>query len=214
MSPHKANQPRSIVHIVDDDAAVCRSISLLVRTAGLQAQTYRSAAAFLRDYRPDGSACLLLDVRLPDMDGLELQAMLAEKGVIIPVIMISGQADIPMAVSAIKQGAMDFVEKPFTRGRLLELVRRALAMDAREHTWRRLCTEVSKRLPTLTPRERCVLHGLLQGKMNKQVAAELGISRRTVEAHRAHILRKLGLRSLSVLLRIPLNLQEQDGRSK
>jgi FixJ family two-component response regulator len=123
MSPQRFNDPGPIVHIVDDDTAVCKSISLLVRAAGLQAQSYASAGEFLSRYRPDGPACLVLDVRMPDMDGLALQAALTEKGLSIPIIMISGQADIPMAVSAIQQGALDFVEKPFTRGRLLELVR-------------------------------------------------------------------------------------------
>ena len=197
--------PKPTVHIVDDDAAVCRSISLLVRSAGLQSRTYTSAGQFLRGYRADGPACLILDVRMPDMNGLELQAMLLEKGIALPVIMISGQGDIPMAVSAIQQGALDFVEKPFAQGRLLALVKRALAKDQREHAWRRRYAEVTRRMQQLTRREHSVLQGLLQGKQNKQVAAQLGISTRTVEAHRAHILRKLGVRSLSVLLRMPLH---------
>ena len=146
---------------------------------------------------------------MPDMNGLELQSVLAEKGIPIPVIMISGQADIPMAVSAIRQGAMDFVEKPFTRGHLLELVKRALAKDQTEHAWRGRYADVRKRMQQLTRRERSVLQALLQGKQNKQVAAQLGVSTRTVEAHRAHILRKLGLRSLSVLLNMPLHDLEQ-----
>ena len=204
------NQPKPTVHIVDDDEAVCRSLSLLVRSAGLQAQTYPSAEAFLRGYRPDGPACLILDVRMPDMSGLELQAALAERGIPLPVIMISGQGDIPMAVSAIQHGALDFVEKPFVRGRLLELVRQALAKDEQEHAWRGRCAEVKKHMHKLTRREHSVLQGLLQGKKNKQVAAQLGISTRTVEAHRAHILRKLGLRSLSVLLRMPVHEPEQE----
>ena len=143
------------------------------------------------------------------MSGLELQDALAEKGILIPVIMISGLADIPMAVSAIRHGALDFVEKPFTRGRLLELVKQALAKDETEHAWRGRCADVRKRMRHLTRREHSVLQGLLQGQQNKQVAAQLGISPRTVEAHRAHILRKLGLRSLSVLLRMPLYESEQ-----
>jgi FixJ family two-component response regulator len=180
-----------------------------MRSAGLQAHSYGSAGEFLRDYRPDGPACLILDVRMPDMNGLELQHVLAEKGIPIPVIMISGQADIPMAVSAIRQGALDFVEKPFTRGHLLELVKQALAKDQMEHAWRGRCADVRKRMRQLTRREHSVLQGLLQGQQNKQVAAHLGISTRTVEAHRAHILRKLGLRSLSVLLNMPLHDLEQ-----
>ena len=210
MNPYSPSQPSPTVHIVDDDAVVCRSISLLMKSAGLQARTYASAEEFLRGYRPDGPACLILDVRMPDMSGLELQAEMAKQGIPLPVIMISGQADIPMAVSAIQQGAMDFVEKPFVRGRLLELVKRALAKDQAEHAWLGRCADVKKHMHKLTRREHIVLQGLLQGKQNKQVAAQLGISTRTVEAHRAHILRKLGLRSLSVLLRMPVNEPEQE----
>ena len=209
MHPYTPNPPSSTVHIVDDDAAVCRSIGLLMRAAGLQTRTYTSAGEFLRGYRPDGPACLILDVRMPDMNGLELQAELAKQGIALPIIMISGQADIPMAVSAIRQGAMDFVEKPFPRGHMLELVTRALAKDQAEHVWLKRCAEVKQHMHELTRREHSVLQGLLQGKQNKQVAAQLGISTRTVEAHRAHILRKLGLRSLSVLLGMPLHDLEQ-----
>jgi FixJ family two-component response regulator len=205
------NQPKPTVHIVDDEPAVCRSISLLMRSAGLQAAIYASAREFLQRYRPDGAGCLILDVRMPDMNGLELQTLLAEKGFLLPIIMISGQADIPMAVGAIQRGAMDFVEKPFARGRLLELVRQALAKDAAEHAWRGRFAEVRQHMHELTRQEHRVLQALLQGQQNKQVAAQLGISTRTVEAHRAHILRKLGLRSLSVLLRMPLGeLEKQE----
>jgi FixJ family two-component response regulator len=203
-------QRKPTVHVVDDDTGVCKSISLLLRSAGLQAVTYASGEEFLHRYRADGPACLILDVRLSAMSGLELQSILATQGIPIPIIMISGQGDIPMAVSAIQQGALDFVEKPFARGRLLELVRLALAKDAREHDWQGRCAEVRKHMKKLTRREHSVLQGLLQGKQNKQVAAELGISARTVEAHRAHILRKLGVRSLAVLLRMPLSVQERE----
>ncbi|MGD8932922.1 MAG: response regulator [Chromatiales bacterium] len=198
------------MHIVDDDAAVCRAISLLVRSAGLQARSYASAEEFLRVYRPDGPACLVLDVRMPDMDGLELQVILAEQGVSIPIIMISGQADIPMAVSAIQRGALDFIEKPFTRGHLLQLVQQALSKDKQEHAWQTRCAQVRQRIQQLTPRERHVLQALLQGNQNKQVAALLGISTRTVEAHRAHILRKLGLRSLTLVSRMVPRVLESD----
>jgi FixJ family two-component response regulator len=225
MMQHTARHPEPTVHIVDDDASVRKALSLLVRSAGLRAETYASAREFLYRYRPDGPDCLVLDIRMPEMDGLELQAVLTENGDPIPIIMVSGQGDIPMAVRAIKQGALDFIEKPFPQGRLLQLVKLALdrdeqehtrharCADIQEHTRHARCADIAQRMASLTRREQDVLGGLVQGKQSKVVAAELGISSRTVEAHRAHILRKLGACSLPELVRMILT-QEDDESEK
>ena len=209
LTPH---QTEPTVHIVDDDVSVRKALSLLVRSAGLRAETYASAREFLYRYRPDGPDCLVLDIRMPEMDGLELQAVLAENGDPIPIIMVSGQADIPMAVRAIKRGALDFIEKPFPQGRLLQLVKLALDRDEQAHARHVRYADINQRMASLTRREQDVLGGLVQGKQSKVVAAELGISSRTVEAHRAHILHKLGACSMSELVRMILT--QEDGESE
>lgn len=212
MTKQTSQHPKPTVHIVDDDASVRKALSLLVGSAELEAETYASAREFLFRYRPDGPACLVLDIRMPEMDGLELQAVLAENRDPIPIIMVTGQGDIPMAVRAIKQGALDFIEKPFPQGRLLQLVKLALDRDEKEHARHVRCAELERRMASLTRREQDVLGGLVQGKQSKVVAAELGISARTVEAHRAHILYKLGARSVLELVRMMLTLE--DGKSE
>jgi FixJ family two-component response regulator len=195
------------VHVVDDDAAVRKALSLLMRSAGLQTTTYASAEEFLARYAPGAPGCIVLDIRMPGMSGLELQQTLAARRCATPIIMLTGHGSVPMAVRAMKAGAVDFLEKPFQAGSLLALVEKSLQRDARMRREQTRRAEVAQRLARLTPREREVMAHLVLGKMNKAIAADLGISTRTVEIHRARIMRKLGVRSLAALMRLALSVE-------
>jgi two-component system response regulator FixJ len=195
------------VFVVDDDDAVRSSLRLLLKSAGLPAVGYASAREFLDAWQPEQAGCLILDVRMPGMSGLELQGELNQRGAIIPVIFISGHGDIPMAVEAIQHGAFDFLPKPFGDQDLLDRVQRALAADADN---RKLLTQrelLRERFDTLTPREREVLGLVTQGKANKVMAGDLGVSQRTVEIHRARVMEKMGANSLAQLVRMTIDLE-------
>lgn len=196
---------KEIIHIVDDDEAIRKSLSLLMKSVGLTYDTYASAQEFLNKYDPSsGSGCLVLDIRMPGISGLELQEMLPEKRIHIPVIIMTGHGDVPMAVRALKAGAWDFIEKPFKNQVLLDRIYEALTKAEKDRKTHDKQIEAQSRLTLLTPRERETLALLVEGKLNKQVAAELSISVRTVEAHRAKIMEKLQARSLSDLVRLSL----------
>jgi len=195
------------VHIVDDDPGVRKALALLMRSAGLRVQTYQSARDFLDRYDPDRPGCMILDIRMPGMSGLELQQELVARHEPIPIIILSGHGDIPMAVRAIKGGALDFIEKPFQNGTLLSLVAAGLARDRAARAERARRHDIARRLALLTPRERQVMEHLVHGELSKVAAAELGISTRTVEIHRARILKKLGVRSISEVVRMTLEVQ-------
>ena len=191
-----------IVFIVDDDKAVQQSLSMLVETVGLNAQTYSRAEDFLDAYDPAQAGCLLLDVRMPGMSGLELQSKLAAEGINIPIIIVTGHSDVPMAVEAVKAGAIDFIEKPFRDQVLLDDIQKALeqdALDRREQTER---ADIEAKKALLTPREREVMELLVVGKSNKVIAYELGISQKTVDFHRAHIIEKMQVGSVVELVRL------------
>lgn len=190
------------VFIIDDDEAVRDSLSWLMKSAGLAAETYGSADDFLQGYGEDRPGCLILDIRMPGMNGLELQALLSERGFRLPIIIISGHADVPMAVRALKAGAFDFIEKPFNDELLLDLVQRALEQDAKERESMAETDELRARMATLTPREKEVLDLVVAGAANKQISSELGVSLKTVEAHRARVMDKLKAESLSHLVRM------------
>lgn len=196
--------PELTVHVVDDDAAIRDALRLLLKSSGMRVETYASAEQFLGACRPPLSGCLLVDVRMPDMSGLELQERLATHGIRLPVIVITGHGDIAMAVRAMKAGAVDFIEKPFDNAALLACLRSALARaaDARRHEME--LAEMTGRLARLTHREREVMAFLVAGKSNKVIAAGLEISTRTVEVHRAKIMEKLEARSLADVVRIAL----------
>lgn len=191
------------VFVVDDDADVRDSLCALLDSAGLRSEPYESARAFLAAYagRP---GCVIADVRMPDMDGLELQDELTRRGHGLPVIVVTGHADVPLAVRAMKAGAIDLIEKPFDDGQLIETVKRALALalDARAQT--ALTEAAASRIAVLSARERQVLELLVAGRSNKVIAFELDISPRTVEIHRAHVMEKMAARSLSDLVRAAL----------
>jgi two-component system response regulator FixJ len=197
-----------VVHVVDDEDAVRRSLGLLLESADYEVQLYSGAQPLLAACGTDGQSlapgCLVLDVRMPEMDGLTLMAELAKRGVVVPVVVVTGHADVPLAVRAMRAGAVDFLEKPYTEERLLEAVEKALTADTQASQRRVEIMKALQQVAILSPREREVLQALVDGKANKVIAYELGISPRTVEVHRANLMDKLGARSLPELVRIGL----------
>ena len=195
------------VFIVDDDDAVRGALRLLLKSVGLAASTLPSAQEFLATYDPQQPGCLILDVRMPGMSGLELQQQLNMRGAIIPVIFITGHGDIPMAVEAMQQGAFDFLQKPFRDQDLIDRIQRALAKDQTGRAELLGRSRIQERLESLTAREREVLDLVTSGKPNKIMAADLGVSQRTVEIHRARVMEKMGAASLAQLVRMVLDLK-------
>jgi two-component system, LuxR family, response regulator FixJ len=193
-----------IVHVIDDDEALRDSLTFLLRTAGLRVQTHASASAFLAVLPGADLACIVTDVRMPGMSGIELLRRLKELGISVPVIVVTGHGDVPLAVEAMKFGAADFLEKPFDDEILLASVRSALRQRIGEVKRQTERAEIDARLATLSPRERDVLGGLVAGQANKQIAFDLGISPRTVEIYRANLMDKMKAGSLSDLVRMAL----------
>jgi two-component system, LuxR family, response regulator FixJ len=192
-----------VVHVIDDDEAMRKSLSFLLDSAGLEAKTYESAIQFLEAGEPVSPGCIVTDVRMPDMNGLELVRRLNERKVSHPIIMITGHGDVPLAVEAMKAGVLDFLEKPFDDDALLSSIRAALAggREAGEDDER---ARFRSMLEQLSPREKDVLTGIVAGKANKVIAYDLGISPRTVEVYRANVMTKTGAGSLSELVRMAL----------
>jgi two-component system response regulator FixJ len=199
MTPNNA-----VVHLIDDDEAVRRALAFLLGTAGMAVRVYESAQSFLDGLDTVQPGCVVSDVRMPGMDGLELQRRLKDKGVAMPVIIMTGHADVPLAVEAMKRGAVDFIEKPFPDDILLSAIRTALDKLGRQASRSSEAGQVRTRLESLSPRERQVLDGLLAGHPNKTIAYDLGLSPRTVEVHRANVMTKMGASSLSELVRMAL----------
>lgn len=202
-----------IVYIVDDDAEMRSALCRLVRSSGMRAESFVSALEFLSAYHSDRPGCLLLDVQMPHMSGLELQQRLKLEQVDIPIIFLTGYGNVPAAVSAMKLGALDFLEKPFDNEVLLGRLQKAIQMDAANRLTRRRHSQISHRLARLTPREREVMDMLVAGKPNKAIAGLLGVSVRTVETHRANIMGKMQAESLSDLVRMSLDFktEKRDG---
>lgn len=200
-------QPR--IYVVDDDAAVRAALCALLGSVNLDAVAFESAEAFLREADPDMAGCLLLDVRMPDMSGLELQRVLKERGIGLPVIIITGHGDVPMAVRAMKAGAAEFIEKPFNDQVLLDAIHSSLATDAEAWQRRGEMKAVAERLNRLTQREYEVLDFLVMGLPSKRIAAKLGISERTVDVHRFNIMRKTGVRTMAELIQLCVTYQKQ-----
>lgn len=194
--------PEPLVHVVDDEAAIRESLAMLLRSVGLASRAYGGAQEFLDAWRPQGAECLVCDVRMPGMSGLELQEALSARNARLPVVLITGHGDVAMAVRAMKAGASDFIEKPFNDQVLLDAVNRALARARDGQGVGR--AEVEARLETLTPREREVLLLVAEGRPNKVVATRLGLSTRTVEVHRAKVMEKMQARSLAELVRMAI----------
>ncbi len=190
----------AVVYVVDDDEAVRDSLSVLLRSVGYQAQTFESAVEFLEGFDADQHGCLVADIRMPGMSGLDLQAALNKDGFELPIIFITGHGDVPMAVDAMKSGALDFIQKPFRDQDLLDRINQALQADSER---RQSCEErsvVRARLAALTPREREVMDRVVKGQANKVIALDLGVSQRTVEIHRARVMQKMHARSLAELV--------------
>ena len=193
---------RRIVHLVDDEDAIRRSVGFMLRTAGFEVIAYPSGVAFLAAAAGAVPGCVLLDIRMPEMSGLDVQRILGERGIALPIVVLTGHGDISLSVRAIKAGAVDFLEKPFEKAALLRAIAEAFRQLGDASNDHRDTAAARMQLAKLTPRERAVLAGLVQGQPNKITAYELGISTRTVEVHRANLMHKLGCDSLSDVLRI------------
>jgi FixJ family two-component response regulator len=192
----------SVVFVVDDDQVMLGALSSLFRSVGLSVVTFQSATELLQHQLPDVPSCLVLDIRLPRLSGLDLQAELRASGVMIPIIFITGHGDIPMSVRAMKAGAIDFLTKPFRDWEILDAVTDALKRDRERRKEEKSNSDIHTRFASLTPRQRQVMSLVTSGLLNKQIAAEIGLAEMTVKIHRAHVMRKMGARSLADLVMI------------
>lgn len=199
---------KQTVFIVDDDEPVRGALQLLMKSVGHDAKTFATGDEFLAACSPGIPGCLILDIRMPGMSGLELQEKLHQQGVNIPIIFITGHGDVPMAVEAMKQGALEFLQKPFREQDLVDRVNEALEKDESASKFALQRTEIEPRIAKLTPRERQIMDMIVQGKANKVIAIDLGVSQRTVETHRTRIMRKMQAKSLAELVRMAVRLQE------
>ncbi|WP_373000097.1 response regulator FixJ [Marinobacter sp.] len=196
------------VYVVEDDEAVRDSLELLLKSDGKPVQTYESANAFLKDYSDKMAGCIVLDIRMPGMDGMELQKKLNEKHSILPIIFVTGHGDVPMAVDAMKEGAVDFIQKPYREEALLEKIEAALKQDLEQRKSLDEKQEIIRRIKSLTPREHEIMDRMIAGQANKVIAIELEISQRTVEIHRSRVMHKMGTHSLAHLVRMVLSVKD------
>lgn len=195
-----AGRTEPTVYVIDDDDSIRELLIWLMRRNGIRVETFADAKGFLGAWRDEGPSCLVLDLHLPDMNGLDLQRLLIDRGVTMPVIFLSGRADVPRAVHAVKSGAVDFIEKPFDYKRIVALVQESLERDVARRAGRDRARIVAQRLATLTQREREVLDRVVAGRMNREIAEALDISIKTVEAHRSRIMEKLEVGSVAELV--------------
>jgi FixJ family two-component response regulator len=201
-APDLASDEQPIVYVVDDDEAIRRSLANLFQSVSLRVQVFGSALELLQTSLPDVASCLVLDIRLPGVSGLDFQTELAKANVRVPIIFMTGHGDIPMTVKAMKAGAIDFLTKPFRHQEMLDAVATAIDRDRKRRKDEKIIANAQALFETLTPRERDVLALVAAGLMNKQIAAEIGIAEITVKIHRGHIMRKMRTRSLADLVRI------------
>ncbi len=196
-----------LVHVVDDDEPVRDAIGMLLDSVGMAHACHADAQSFLTAYNPEQRGCLVLDIRMPGMSGLELQAELQKRDASLPIIFITGHGDIPMAVEAMRRGAVDFIRKPFRDQDLLDRINEALERDAADHEHNKDFEAARQIFDTLTPREAEVFERVTAGQANKVIALELGISERTVEIHRSNVMQKTGCRSLAALVRLKVRME-------
>ncbi|PHQ24264.1 DNA-binding response regulator [Marinobacter guineae] len=196
------------VYVVEDDEAVRDSLELLLKSDGKPVKPYESATAFLKDYSDKMAGCIVLDIRMPGMDGMELQKKLNEKHSILPIIFVTGHGDVPMAVDAMKEGAVDFIQKPYREEALLEKIEAALKQDLEQRKSLDEKQEIIRRIKSLTPREHEIMDRMIAGQANKVIAIELEISQRTVEIHRSRVMHKMGTHSLAHLVRMVLSVKD------
>jgi FixJ family two-component response regulator len=196
----KAKEDSPLIYLVDDDEAVRDSLGMLFKSIGLKHEAYASALDFLQGYDPTRHSCLVADIRMPGLSGLELQQRLNEQRAEVPVIFITGHGDVPMAVTAMKSGAADFVQKPFRDQDLIDRINKALARDRERRKERAAENEIRGRIALLTPREKEVMERVVRGQANKVIAMDLGVSQRTIELHRARVMRKFRMRSVAELV--------------
>jgi FixJ family two-component response regulator len=195
-------ETQAVVFVVDDDASVREALQRLVRSAGLRVEAFASAEEFLNRPRADVPSCLVLDVRLPDLSGLDLQRRMVDANNEMPIVFITGHGDIPTTVRAMKAGAVEFLTKPLVEGDVLESIRQAIARDRAGRAHHAETADVRARFASLTPREEEVMAWVVSGLLNKQIAGELGISEETVKVHRGHMMRKMGVDSVAELVRM------------
>jgi two-component system response regulator FixJ len=203
-------EPDNTVFVVDDDPGVLDAVQLLLRSVGLHARAFSSPIEFLENFNPDTPGCLILDLRMPGLGGRELQKKLLEMGSELPIIFVTAHGDVPTAVEAVKDGAVDFIQKPFPDQKLLDKVNQALDLNARLRRERKERRVVEARLETLTPREKEVMGLVAQGKLNKTIARQMGISQRTVEIHRSRVMEKMQASSVPDLVHMILKLEAPD----
>ncbi|MEH6356114.1 MAG: response regulator FixJ [Marinobacter sp.] len=195
------------VYVVEDDEAVRDSLELLLQSDDKPVKTYDSATAFLKSYSDAMAGCIVLDIRMPGMDGMELQKKLNDKHSILPIIFVTGHGDVPMAVDAMKEGAIDFIQKPYREEALLEKIEAALVQDREQRKTLGEKQEIVRRVKSLTPREHEIMDRMIAGQANKVIAIELEISQRTVEIHRSRVMHKMGTHSLAHLVRMVLSVK-------
>jgi len=200
-------QRKPVIMVVDDDSGVRNAMRALLKSVGLESQLFASAQEFLATWQPSQPGCLVLDIRMPGMSGLELQEQLNLRGAVIPVIFMTGHGDVPMAVEAMQQGAFDFLQKPFRDQDLLDRIQKALVKDAERRATLGEHNRIRSHLEALTAREREVLDLMTQGKQNKAIAQDLGVSPRTIEIHRARVMEKMNAQSVAELVRMMLDLK-------
>ena len=201
-------EQQPVVYVVEDDEAVRDSLAMLLQSEDLPVETYETALSFLEQWHPDLAGCIVLDIRMPGMDGMALQKELKERNSLLPIIFVTGHGDVPLAVDAMRHGAVDFIEKPYREDALLEKIREALAQDAQQRASLKERQVIRDRMATLTPREAEIMDRMIAGQANKVIAIELDISQRTVEIHRSRVMHKMGTHSLAHLVRMVLSVRE------